>query len=606
MASHENRLVREKSPYLLQHAHNPVDWYPWGTEAFKKAQKEDRPIFLSIGYSTCHWCHVMEHESFENEEIARILNENFVSIKVDREERPDVDQIYMNAVQVMTGSGGWPLSAFLTHDLEPFFTGTYFPPEGRYGHPGFKDLLMEIGRLWRTDREKLVSSANEIGQALKLMGSAKGGKGLSIETLRGAYLALEGQFDAQYGGFGGPPKFPHSDAISLLLRIYRRTGEKKALHMATFSLEKMARGGIYDHTGGGFHRYATDAEWLVPHFEKMLYDNALLSKTYLEAYQIDGNPMWAGVVRETLDYILREMTSPEGGFYSAKDADSEGIDDKVIASWNGLMISAMAFAARVLQEGRYLEAAQKAADFIVSRMWDGKTLKRRYRDGEVRFNGSVDDYAFLIQGLLDLYETDFDSRWFEAARALQKKSDDLFWDAGEGGYFMTDGTDPTLIARVKDIYDGAVPSGNSVAALNCLRLYWFTLDEVYEKKAGRIFQVFSDLVSRHPQMAPALLAALDFATDDAKEIVVAGLRTDPEVQKILRELHRRFLPNAVLGLTDHPDQGRIIPLLRGITPQDARATIYLCEGHVCRSPVHSPEEIREGLERKVEYKLPPN
>ena len=682
-----NKLILEKSPYLLQHAHNPVDWYPWGPEAFEKAKKEDKPIFLSIGYSTCHWCHVMERESFENEDIAHAMNEHFVSIKVDREERPDIDQIYMNAVQGMTGSGGWPLSAFLTHDLEPFWGGTYFPPESRFGRPGFKDILLEIAKIWKQDRNKLIEAGREVGAALKKMDrSSPGDRELSVETLKHAYASFLDLFDSQEGGFGGAPKFPRSEAISLLFRIHRRTGEQRAFQMAALTLEKMARGGIYDHLGGGFHRYSTDERWLVPHFEKMLYDNALLAKSYLEAYQIDSNPMWSGVARETLDYVLRVMTAPEGGFYSAEDADSEGEegkcyvwtevelqklltppefkkvtdvfrvhaagnwesktilnmdmgtpwafryeeplagamrkllahrntriqplkDDKVIASWNGLMIGSMSYAAQVLgaDGDKYLAAARKAADFLLKTMWNGKNLQRRYRDGDVRFSASLDDYAFLIQGLLDLYETDFDVRWFQAALALQKRSDELFWDVKDGGYFFTDANtdtkDATLIAHSKDIYDGAVPSGNSVAALNLLRLYGFTSNDAFQKKARTIMKVFGDFVSSHPQASPALLMALDYATDASKEIVVSGAKDDPKVREMLRKIHAQFLPNKVLALADRAGREKEIPLLEGKVPQDMESTLYVCENHACRKPAHSVEEARDVLSARGAYPL---
>ncbi len=684
-AKYTNHLAKEKSPYLLQHAHNPVNWYPWGPEAFEKAKKEDKPIFLSIGYSTCHWCHVMERESFENEDIARVMNENFVSIKVDREERPDIDQIYMNAVQGMTGSGGWPLSAFLNHELEPFWGGTYFPPETRWGRPGFKDILLEIAKIWKSDRNKLIEAGREVGEALKKMDRRNAGAGassLSEETLKAAYRTFKDLFDAQEGGFGGAPKFPRSETVSLLLRIHRRTGEANALNMALFTLEKMARGGLYDHLGGGFHRYSTDDQWIVPHFEKMLYDNALLARSYLEAYQIDRNPMWSGVARETLDYTLRVMTSPEGAFYSAEDADSEGEegkcyvwsedelkkilseeefkkvkevfgvtangnfegksilhmrgralwsvryeeplagamkkllaqrgkriqphkDDKVIVSWNGLMIGSMAYAAQVFGEkgDKYLAAAQRAADFLLKKMWDGKTLHRRYREGDVRFPGSLDDYAFLVSGLLDLYETDFDPRWYEAAVALQKRADELFWDEKDGGYFYTDTSDATLIARSKDIYDGAVPSGNSVAALNLLRLYDLTLENSYRDKVEKILRVFSDFVSGHPHASPALLMAVDYATDDSKEIVVAGSKNDPKVKTMLGALHALFLPNKVLALADGPRGAGVMPLLEGKVPRNAEATLYVCQGHTCRAPVSSVEEVRDLLTKPKAYHL---
>jgi len=680
-----NRLSHEKSPYLLQHAHNPVDWYPWGPEAFEKARKEDKPIFLSIGYSTCHWCHVMERESFENEDIARVMNEHYVSIKVDREERPDVDQIYMNAVQGMTGSGGWPLSAFLTHELEPFWGGTYFPPESRWGRPGFKDILLEISKLWKADRKKVTESGKEVAAALKGKGrSSQQGAPLSEDTLRRAFMAFRDLYDPHHGGFGGAPKFPRSETISLLFRIHRRTGDKAAFAMGAHTLDRMARGGMYDHLGGGFHRYSTDEKWLVPHFEKMLYDNALLARAYLEAFQIERNPMWEGVARETLDYVLRDMTAPEGGFHSAEDADSEGVegkfyvwtedeikglltteefkqvkdllqvapngnfegntiltfkdgadwalrsqaplagamgklfdtrkkrippykDDKVIASWNGLMIGSLAYAAQVLghlpEAGKYLRAAKQAADFVLTRMWDEKTLKRRYRDGDVRFDGSLDDYSFVIAGLIDLYETDFDPRWLQAALALQKRSDELFWDEKDGGYFFTVSDDPTLIARSKDIYDGAVPSGNSVAALNLLRLYDFTLDAAFQAKAETIAKVFSDFVSSHPQASPALLMAVDYATDASKEIVVAGDSQDPRRKEMLAAIHGLFLPNKVLAATGTQDASKIIPLLEGKAPLQGKAALYLCENHACRKPETEIGAALPALKAVKAYKL---
>lgn len=695
-SKHTNRLAREKSPYLLQHAHNPVDWYAWGAEAFEKAKNENKPIFLSIGYSTCHWCHVMERESFENAEIARVMNEHFVNIKVDREERPDVDQIYMTAVQAMTGGGGWPMSVFLTPDREPFFGGTYFPPDRRWGRPGFKEVLLEISRMWREEKKRVVEWGAQLSQAIREEKSMSGGE-LSEATLRRAYQVLTEIYDPQEGGFGGAPKFPRSETISLLLRIYRRTGERHALTMVTRTLEKMSRGGIYDHLGGGFHRYSTDAHWLVPHFEKMLYDNALLAKSCLEAYLViqgeitalalsppsdlsDACSLFEGIARETLDYVLREMTSREGGFYSAEDADSEGVegkyyvwteeelqkiltpeefkkvrevfqtspqgnyegknilhlqgaipwsvrgepplkeaikkllthrakrippykDDKVLASWNGLMITAMAYAHQVLGDERYLRSATGAADFILKNMWDGKSLKRRYREGDTRYHASLEDYAFVIQGLLGLYEADFNMRWFEVARLMQARVDELFWDSKNGGYFSTDMSDATLIARVKDIYDGAIPSGNSIEALNLLKFYSYTLDDFYQKRAEGLLRTFSGFVNENPQASPALLMAVDYVTDLSKEIVIAGLRSDPKVGSFLQKIHHYFLPNRVIALSDKPGLASFMPLLDGKVPQEAEATLYVCEGHVCQRPVFTWEEAQELLKNFRPYKL---
>ncbi len=670
-----NRLIHEKSPYLLQHAHNPVDWYPWGDEAFAKARADNKPVFLSIGYATCHWCHVMERESFENERIAALMNEHFVNIKVDREERPDIDQIYMTAVQMIAGNGGWPLSVFLTHDREPFFGGTYFPPDRRYGRPGFDEVLSEISRLWKADHGSVIETGRQIAGHLKgRQGPASTPSQAEADGawLRAAYENFLETFDPRFGGFGAAPKFPHGDALSLLLRIHRKTGEARALQMAQVTLEKMARGGIYDHLGGGFHRYATDAMWLVPHFEKMLYDNALLARTYLEAFQVDRNPMWAGVARETLDYVLRDMTSPEGGFYSAEDADSEGVegkcyvwtehelkerltevefrhvqqyfnisaagnfeaanilclregaswgvrdeeplrsirrklldaraqripplkDDKILASWNGLMISAMSCGARIFPDGsRYLKAAQKAADFLLKTLWDGRDLKRRYRDGESRFFASIDDYAFLIQGLLDLYETDFDERWWQAAVHLHARSDALFWDEAGGGYFFTDARDPSLLTRTKEAHDGAVPSGNSVAAMNLLRLHHWTGDGSYRDKLGALFAAFRGFLERVPHGAPALLQAVDAVTGRMKEIVIAGDPSDPQVQDMLRLIHASFLPNKVLGVA-RPSADSVIPLLKNKPVVDGKPVVYLCEGNTCQKPVHDLETLRRVL-----------
>ncbi len=645
-----NRLAQEKSPYLLQHAHNPVDWYSWGPEAFEKAKKENKPIFLSIGYSTCHWCHVMERESFENEEIAKLMNEFFVNIKVDREERPDVDHIYMTAIQAMNGQGGWPLSVFLTPALEPFFGGTYFPPDRRYGRPGFPDVLREISRMWREEKQKIADWGTQISQALKDPRDMSG-EMLSVDALRQAYHAFKDMYDPEEGGFGGAPKFPRSETLSLLLRIYRRTGEQKALTMVTQTLDKMVRGGIYDHLGGGFHRYSTDAQWLVPHFEKMLYDNALLAKSYLEAYQVDHNEMWASVARETLDYVLRDMTSPEGAFYSAEDADSEGEegkfyvwtekeleeiltpeefwkvrevfqisplhmnastpwsvryeaslssamqklfnhrkkrippykDDKILASWNGLMISSMAFAAQILGEKKYLEGAQKAALFVIKTLWDGKVLKRRYRDGDVRYTGSLDDYAFVIQGLLDLYETDFNPYWLEIVQNMQVRVDEYFWDVSQGGYFSTDSSDGTLLARMKEIYDGALPSGNSVEALNLLRLHAFTGNSDYEKKSEKLFQVFSKFVQDNPQACPSLLMAVDFATDAVKEIVVCGKKEDSFVKGVFSQLRANFLPNKVMSFVSDKETAKKISLMNGKFSPEPR--LYICENQQCQTPI---------------------
>ncbi len=659
---HQNRLSQEKSPYLLQHAHNPVDWYSWGDEAFAKARREDKPIFLSIGYATCHWCHVMERESFENENIAAIMNEFFVNIKVDREERPDVDQIYMASVQAMTGHGGWPLSAFLTPDLKPFFGGTYFPPSSRHGRPGFPDILKEMARLWREDRPKLLDWGQQLYDALNDQ-SHHGGGELSVDIFTRVLAHLKENFDAEEGGFGSAPKFPRSDTLSLLLRMHKRTGDKEALTMVQKTLDKMARGGIYDHLGGGFHRYSTDRYWLAPHFEKMLYDNALLIKTYLEAYQVDKNPMWKSVVEETIHYVLRDMTSPEGGFYSAEDADSEGVegkfyvwdekelenilssedasaikkyfhtkpagnfeghnilhlqpnddwqqrqtpalsslmskllthrtqripplkDDKILTSWNGLMISALAKASQVIGSEAYLLVAQKSAQFILSTLYRDGTLYRRYRDGDVRYEGGLEDYSFFIQALLDLYESDFNEEWIKTAIALEKKTTSLFWDKDAGGYFASL-KDPTLVARMKEIYDGAIPSGNSIMALNLLRLEAFTSDAAFGKRAEDLLNAFSGFVSRNPQATPALLMAYDWLHDSVKEIAIIGPKNTSSLKQELLSLHQHFLPNKIIAYHDAPAQS-LLPLLKDRPASSGNdIQIFLCENQTCRQPVTS-------------------
>ncbi|MBI1909432.1 MAG: thioredoxin domain-containing protein [Deltaproteobacteria bacterium] len=539
-----NRLGEEKSPYLLQHKDNPVDWYPWGEEAFQAARDQNKPIFLSIGYATCYWCHMMEKDSFERQEVADVLNHYFISIKVDREEHPDVDQIYMDAVMGLTGHGGWPMSVFLTPDRKPFFGGTFF------WRAQFTELLKKIGEAWGEEPDKLIESGKELtlflegNDSAKLVCNIKGGDTQGCQPpdeslLKEALAQLSGSFDAVHGGFGLPPKFPHSMSLSLLLRIHQRTGDEKALAIATKTLEAMASGGIYDRIGGGFHRYATRADWNEPHYEKMLYDNALLSSTYLEAYQVTKgaspnevspkNKLYAEVARGTLDYVLKEMTDPEGGFYSAQDAGQVGKegeyyrlnkeersrhkppdkDDKVLTSWNGLMIATMAQGYSILKESRYLEAAQKAARFIEQQLWRDGRLLRRWREGESRFDGTLVDYAFLIHGLLNLDEADADRHWRQWAKELQTKQDELFWDPEGGGYFFSASTETALIVRKKDFNDGATPSGNSIAALNLLRLHNMTDNAAYEKRAAVLLSIFSGLIPRYPASYAQALIAID-------------------------------------------------------------------------------------------------
>jgi len=657
-SKHTNKLVNETSPYLLQHAHNPVDWYPWGEAAFKKAKKKDKAVFLSIGYSACHWCHVMERESFENKEIAGILNKEFISIKVDREERPDVDEIYMTAVQLMTGSGGWPLSVFLTPDLKPFFGGTYFPPEDRFGRPGFKNLLLQIAKVWNERREEVLASADGLTTVLRQHGSHKpqsDGEGIRPGILAAAEEALVYSFDQKWGGFGDAPKFPPSGPISLLLRRHANTGDKKLLHIATLTLDKMAHGGMYDQIGGGFHRYSIDRQWLVPHFEKMLYDNALLSRSYLEAYQITKRPLYRRITIKTLDYVIREMTDASGGFHSAEDADSEGEegkyyvwtreeimdvlgpeagpvfcdhygvtaegdfegknilnikrdpaaltgsrdaaeeelerrltvlgkklllarskrvrpgkDDKMLSSWNGMMISSLAKGYQVLGEERFLIAADKAGQFVLSSMMENGELLHTYRRGKGKIAGYLNDYANVATALVDLYETSFAVRWLETADALTRKMIELFWDEQHYGFYSTSLQHKNLLTRTKSYSDGSVPSGNAVAAMLLLRMAKLVDNNEYYTKAEQMLKAVIPFAARNSRAYSHMLCAADFYVGSPMEIVVIGKRGDDDTRRMLKTVRDGFLPNKVVAFMDPADenaaasQNRIPLLKRGI------------------------------------------
>jgi uncharacterized protein YyaL (SSP411 family) len=682
---HTNRLIDETSPYLLQHAHNPVDWYPWGSEAFERAKNEDKPVFLSIGYSTCHWCHVMERESFENKEIAGILNSNFISIKVDREQRPDVDEIYMNAVVMMTGSGGWPLSVFLTPEEKPFYGGTYFPPEDLHGRPGFKHVLLSIAQVWKNKREQLLDSAGKLSEYLQNPNMTTGRANLSPDILDKAFGQFRAMFDAVNGGFGIAPKFPQPTNLSMLLYYWYRTSDTEALRMVEQTLDAMAKGGIYDHIGGGFHRYATDARWLVPHFEKMLYDQALLSKVYLQAYQITKNPQYAETAKNIFEYVLRDMTDPDGGFYSAEDADSGGEegtfylwdteqiasildeeqarlfnayygvtdqgnfekgktipsvvrsikqlatefqtspkeiadiltvarrtlfearlkrnrpqrDDKVITGWNGLMISSLAYGGMVLDEPKYTRAAERSAEFVISTLYKGGRLRRYYRDGRVIEKAFLDDYAFTIIGLLDLYEATFNVKWLIEAKKLGEEMIELFADKEGGGFFLTGKDSEKLIARSKPISDGAIPSGNSIAALALLKLGRLTMSHDFAERGSRILESFSSQLERSPASSSAMLMALDFSLGPRREIVIAGDSKAGDTQQMLRLVRSKFLPNAVVLLHDQdnadPAIHQIVPFLKHQVALNGGATAYVCEDYACREPVNRIDEFENML-----------
>ena len=680
-----NRLAGESSPYLLQHAHNPVDWYPWGPEALARARSENRPIFLSIGYSACHWCHVMERESFENPDIARVMNEHFVNIKVDREERPDLDQIYMNAVQAMTGHGGWPMSVFLTPSLEPFYGGTYFPPTDSRGMPGFPRLLLSVNRAWEERREEILESASQMTERLRSMGEVAAGSEVPFEVrhLDQAARVLLKNFDSRHGGFGQAPKFPHPMDLKVLLRHHARTGDDQSLHAVRLTLEKMARGGIYDHLGGGFARYSTDERWLVPHFEKMLYDNALLTSVYVEAFQATGDQGFAQVARESLDYVLRRMTGEEGGFFSTEDADSEGEegkyyvwtldeirqvlgqdrgetfayvydvsesgnweghnilnlprpisqaakllsrdeaglsaelaedrakllsvrdrrvppakDTKVLVSWNGLMIAALAVAGRALMDSRYLPAAARAAGFILDQMRvdDGRLL-HTYKDGKARLNAYLDDYANLIDGLTRLYETTGEPRWIDAALDLSRVMIDEFADAEQGGFYYTGKSHETLIARTKDLFDNATPSGNAMAATALLRLGALTGRDDLRQAGRRALEAVKVVIENTPSAAGQSLVALDFELSPIREIAAIAGAEEQELWSALDLLYGGlFLPHAVVAPATAKQAvaltGRM-PLLAHRPARDHSLTTYICQNFVCQEPVVGVKDLEK-------------
>ena len=678
-AKHTNHLAREKSPYLLQHAHNPVDWFAWNEEAFARARTENKPVFLSIGYSTCHWCHVMERESFEDEKVGAFLRENFVSIKVDREERPDVDKIYMTFVQSTAGGGGWPLNVFLTPDLKPFYGGTYFPPDNRHGRPSFLSVLHQISQLWRERNVEIIANADELHARLELITARDAAEGFTLapEILRNALAMFKDAYDPVNGGFGGAPKFPQPSIPSLVLRAAKRFGDDAAVQMVLQTCEKMAAGGIHDQLGGGFSRYAVDAEWLVPHFEKMLYDNAQLAHLYLDAYLISGDRIFAATVRDILDYVLRDMTHPGGGFYSAEDADSEGhegkfycwthaelsrlltpdefivaakyfgitkegnfvdhshphpllgqnvlsianselapgdapllesakskmlavratrvrphLDDKMLASWNGLMLGAFARASVVLGEQKYGVAAEGNLAFVREKLWDpkSKALFHRWRDGSRDNVQLLEGYAFLLDGLIQLYEATLEPGQLEFACELAGAMIAKFYDAPNGGFWQSPAGVNDLILRVKDDYDGAEPSGNSVATLALLKLAAITGREEFKHAADATLQLSAGRLQKQPAALAFMLQALDFWLDEPRRVVIAGENGSSKTKELLRAAHSIYQPNKiVLGNT-----GAVEPFAKTLTAKEG-PTVYLCTGTACQPPTSDPLKVKELL-----------
>ncbi len=688
-----NKLITEKSPYLLQHAGNPVDWFPWGEEAFEKARNEDKPIFLSIGYSTCHWCHVMAHESFEDPTVAKFMNDVFVSIKVDREERPDIDKIYMTVCQIMTNSGGWPLTILMTPDKKPFFAGTYFPKESRFGRIGLIDLINRVKNLWKNERKELLASSEKITFALQDINVESPGRSLEVKVIENAYSRLSMRFDENKGGFGSAPKFPSPHNLLFLLRYWKRTEDKNALDMVESTLKAMRRGGIYDQIGFGFHRYSTDINWLVPHFEKMLYDQALLALSYLETYQATRKIEYGNTAKEIFTYVLRDMSSPEGGFYSAEDADSEGEegkfyiwtkeeienilekedaeligsiynvetngnyldeatrektgknilhlkvdlselanpqeegfhnsiesmrqklfnsrqarikphrDDKILTDWNGLMVAALAKGGFVLNERKYIEAAKKAVNFILKdlRRSNGRLL-HRYRDGVAEIDAYIDDYSFLIWGLINLYEATFDTSYLKTAIDLTEDQINHFWDSFIGGFFFTAEDGEKLLARQKEIYDGAIPSGNSVAMLNLLKLAQLTGNQDYEKKADHISRVFAENVRKSPVAHTFLLTAVDYAVGPTYSLVIAGDTGKEDTNDMLSEIKKHFLPNKSLIFRPTEKIGPEIVELSNFVQYfdklDGKATAYVCINKTCKVPTNDVNKALEYLSSK--------
>ena len=692
--SKKNRLADSKSPYLLQHADNPVDWSPWGPEAFAKAAEEDKPIFLSIGYATCHWCHVMAHESFENPLVAALMNEAFVNIKVDREERPDIDQVYMTVCQMMTGGGGWPLTIIMSPDKQPFYAATYIPRESQHGRIGMLDLVPRVAKLWQTDRDSIRGTSKQILEALeKLEGRSSSGN-IEKAAIDSAFNQFSGRYDATHGGFGSAPKFPSPHNLVFLTRYWRRTGNTQALEIVSNTLEQMRIGGVYDQVGFGYHRYSTDTEWLVPHFEKMLYDQAMMVIASTEAWLATSNPVFERTAREIITYVLRDMTSPEGAFYSAEDADSEGEeglfylwtiseverilgkedaafaapvwnfetdgnyadevkgrrtgrniphltrshedmarvlemteqefekrlesvrsrlfevreervrplkDDKVLADWNGLMVGAIAFAGRVFDEPEWVQAAQKAAEFVFEEMRtkSGRML-HRYREGDASIPAILDDYVFMTTAMLELYDATFEPKYLERAVELQQQTCELFWDTKRGGFYFTAADNEELLVRQKEIYDGAIPSGNSTAADNLIRLARLTSDDEHLQRANHVFAAFSSDANQMPSAHSQLMSALQRGVGPSLEVVIAGEPGAEDTAALIATVREMYLPQVAVLLVPPGESGakirKLAPFAESYEPVDGKAAAYVCRDFTCQLPTTDPSKLRELLE----------
>ncbi|MBT2218123.1 thioredoxin domain-containing protein [Virgibacillus dakarensis] len=680
--SNSNRLIHEKSPYLLQHAHNEVDWYPWGKEAFNKAKQENKPIFLSIGYSTCHWCHVMAHESFRDKQVANLLNEHYIAIKVDREERPDVDAVYMKVCQMMTGQGGWPLTIFMTPDKIPFYAGTYFPKESKYGRPGLVEALTQLHKKYTNDPGHINKVTKSVTEALQKTVTAKSTERLTLESANEAFDRLRDTFDVEYGGFGAAPKFPAPQNLLFLMRQYHFTGDTAALAMVEKTLQSMADGGIYDHVGFGFSRYSTDRAWLVPHFEKMLYDNALLLMAFTECYQVTKKPFYKKIAEQIVEFVMREMTSPDSAFFSAIDADSEGVegkyyvweyeeifdvlgeelgdlyttvynmtpygnfeeknipnlintnvqevaeefqltpeglqakleqarhallaarkkrvyphvDDKILTSWNALMIAALAKAGKVFNKKHYLIAAEKALAFIEDTLFQDDRLKARYRDGEIKYNAYIDDYAYLLWAYLELYDTTFSLDHLKKGRRLADSMIDLFWDNDHGGFYFNGNDSEELISREKEVYDGALPSGNSVASVQLVRLGFLTGEAKYRDKAEEMYSAFYQDLHQYAHASTHFLQSLLLTENPTKEVVILGDEIDPDREKLLSRLKEQFLPHVtILASESAEDFAGVASFAAEYKKIGDKTTVYVCENFACKQPTTDVNEALHNI-----------